>query len=49
MASGTFCRGPFAYLHWRLAVHPFGGESHTPMDPWAGRLTLRVLVDRTSV
>lgn len=49
VAAGAFLRGPFAYLNRRPTINPTGGESQTPVDPSAGRLTLRVLVDSTSV
>ncbi|MDQ0144621.1 MULTISPECIES: glycoside hydrolase family 32 protein [Pseudarthrobacter] len=49
VAAGAFLRGPFAYVNRRPTINPTGGESQTPIDPSAGRLTLRLLVDRTSV
>ncbi|MBX7548066.1 GH32 C-terminal domain-containing protein [Streptomyces sp. NPDC004232] len=45
--------GDFAFLNRRGAVNPDTSgkwqESHTPFDPSAGMVTLRILVDRTSV
>jgi levanbiose-producing levanase len=49
VAAGAFLRGPFVYLNRRPTINPTGGESQTPIDPATGRLTLRLLVDRTSV
>ncbi|MEV4989856.1 glycoside hydrolase family 32 protein [Pseudarthrobacter sp. LMD1-1-1.1] len=49
VAAGAFLRGPFVYVNRRPTINPTGGESQTPIDPSAGRLTLRILVDRTSV
>lgn len=49
VAAGAYLRGPFAYVNRRPTVNPTAGESQTPVDPAAGRLTLRILVDRTSV
>ncbi|MFT4229911.1 MAG: glycoside hydrolase family 32 protein [Microbacterium sp.] len=52
--GGPSDRGPSAgrphvYVdRWRTA-NPAGGRSQTPLDPAAGRLALRLLVDRTSV
>ena len=49
VAAGAFLRGPFAYLNRRPTINPTGGETQTPIDPAAGRLTIRILVDLTSV
>ena len=49
VAAGAFLRGPFVYVNRRATINPTGGESRTPIDSSAGRLALRVLVDRTSV
>ncbi|MGN8553198.1 UNVERIFIED_CONTAM: glycoside hydrolase family 32 protein [Microbacterium sp. SLM126] len=49
VAAGAFLRGPFVYVNRRPTINPTGGESQTPIDPSAGRLVIRVLVDRTSV
>lgn len=49
VAAGLFMRGPFAYVNRRPTINPTGGESQTPIDPSVGTLTLRILVDRTSV
>jgi levanbiose-producing levanase len=42
-------RGPFTYVNRRPTINPTGGESQTPIDPSTGRLSVRILVDRTSV
>nr|WP_231745390.1 glycoside hydrolase family 32 protein [Arthrobacter sp. EpRS71] len=49
VAAGAFLRGPFTYVNRRPTINPTGGETQTPVDPSTGRLTLRILVDRTSV
>jgi levanbiose-producing levanase len=49
VAAGVFLPGPFAYLNRRPTINPTGGETQTPIDPSAGRLTIRILVDLTSV
>jgi levanbiose-producing levanase len=49
VAAGAFIPGPFAYVNRRPTINPTGGETQTPIDPSAGRLSLRILVDRTSV
>lgn len=49
VAAGAFLRGPFAYLNRRPTINPTGGETQTPIDPSAGRLTIRILVDSTGV
>ena len=49
VAAGVFLRGPFAYLNRRPTINPTGGETQTPIDPSAGRLTIRILVDLSSV
>lgn len=49
VAVGAYLDGPFVYVNRRPTVNPTGGESQTPIDPSAGRLMFRVLVDRTSV
>lgn len=49
MAAGAFLPGPFTYVNRRPTINPTAGETQTPMDPSAGRLTIRILVDRTSV
>ncbi|WP_243842034.1 glycoside hydrolase family 32 protein [Microbacterium hydrocarbonoxydans] len=49
VAAGAYLRGPFAYVNRRPTINPTGGESQTPVDPAAGRLKVRLLVDRTSV
>ncbi|MGW9588562.1 glycoside hydrolase family 32 protein [Microbacterium sp. NPDC055455] len=49
VAVGAFLNGPFAYVNRRPTINPTGGESQTPIDPSTGRLTVRILVDRTSV
>lgn len=49
VATGAFLAGGFAYLNRRPTINPTGGETQTPIDPSAGRLSLRILVDRTSV
>lgn len=49
VAVGAYLRGPFAYVNRRPTINPTGGESQTPVDPGAGRLRMRLLVDRTSV
>ncbi|WP_404430859.1 glycoside hydrolase family 32 protein [Microbacterium lacus] len=49
VAVGAFLRGPFVYVNRRPTINPTGGESQTPIDPSSGRLTVRILVDRTSV
>jgi levanbiose-producing levanase len=49
VAAGAFLRGPFTYVNRRPTINPTGGESQTPIDPSTGRLSVRILVDRTSV
>jgi levanbiose-producing levanase len=49
VAVGAFLNGPYAYVNRRPTVNPTGGESQTPIDSTAGRLAVRVLVDRSSV
>ncbi|MBO3662817.1 glycoside hydrolase family 32 protein [Microbacterium stercoris] len=49
VAAGLFLGGPFTYVNRRPTINPMGGESQTPVDPSAGRLAIRILVDRTSV
>ncbi|MEU4197106.1 glycoside hydrolase family 32 protein [Kribbella sp. NPDC026611] len=49
VAVGAFLNGPYAYVNRRPTVNPTGGESQTAIDRSAGKLTLRVLVDRSSV
>ena len=49
VAVGAYLRGPFVYVNRRPTINPTGGESQTPIDPSTGRLTIRILVDRTSV
>ena len=49
VAAGAYLRGPFVYVNRRPTINPTGGESQTPVDPSAGRLKIRLLVDRTSV
>ncbi len=49
VAAGAFLPGPFTYVNRRPTVNPTAGETQTPMDPSAGRLTIRILVDRTSL
>jgi levanbiose-producing levanase len=49
VAAGAFLRGPFAYVNRRPTINPTGGETQTPVEPAAGRLSIRILVDRTSV
>ena len=49
VAAGAFLRGPFVYVNRRPTINPTGGESQTPIDPSTGRLSIRILVDRTSV
>lgn len=49
VAVGAFLDGPFAYVNRRPTWSPQGGETQTPIDPGAGRLRMRVLVDRSSV
>lgn len=49
VAAGVYLPGPFAYLNRRPTINPTGGETQTPVDPGTGRLTVRILVDRTSV
>lgn len=49
VAAGAFLRGPFTYVNRRPTINPTAGETQTPVDPTTGRLTLRILVDRTSV
>ncbi|WP_285726913.1 glycoside hydrolase family 32 protein [Psychromicrobium xiongbiense] len=46
---GAFLRGPYCYVNRRGTVNPTGGESQTPFNPSTGKLTVRILVDRTSV
>lgn len=48
MAAGAFLQGPFAYLNRRPTINPTGRETQTPIDPSAGRLAIRILVDLTS-
>jgi levanbiose-producing levanase len=49
VAVGAYLRGPFVYVNRRPTINPTGGESQTAVDPTAGRLKIRILVDRTSV
>jgi levanbiose-producing levanase len=49
VAAGAYLRGPFTYVNRRPTINPTGGESQTPIDPSTGRLSVRILVDRTSV
>ncbi|MDN3483448.1 glycoside hydrolase family 32 protein [Arthrobacter sp. APC 3897] len=49
VAAGVLLHGSFAYLNRNSTINPSGGESQTPIDPSTGRLSLRILVDRTSV
>ena len=50
VAAGAYLRGPFAYVNRRPTINPTGGEVADPgRPPSAGRLTIRILVDRTSV
>lgn len=49
VAAGVFLGGPFTYVNRRPTINPTAGETQTPVDPATGRLTLRILVDRTSV
>lgn len=49
VAVGAYLGGPFAYVNRRPTFNPSGDETQTPIDPAAGRLRLRILVDRSSV
>jgi levanbiose-producing levanase len=49
VAAGAFLDGAFAFVNRRPTFSPAGGESQTPVDPAAGRLPVRVLVDHASV
>ncbi len=49
VAAGAFLDGGFAFVNRRPTFSPAGGESQTPVDPAAGRLAVRVLVDHASV
>lgn len=49
VAVGMFLPGRFAYVNRRPTINPTGGETQTPFDPSTGHVSLRVLVDRTSV
>lgn len=49
VAAGVFLPGPFSYVNRRPTINPSGGESQARFDPSTGAVTLRVLVDRTSV
>lgn len=49
VAAGVHLDGGYAYVNRRPKVNPTGGESQTPFDRNAGRVTVRLLVDRTSV
>jgi levanbiose-producing levanase len=49
VAAGLSLEGAFSYVNRRPTINPTGGESRTPVDVSSGRLSLRILVDRTSV
>ena len=49
VAAGAYLRGPFTYVNRGPTINPTAGETQTAVDPSAGRLALRILVDRTSV
>lgn len=49
VAAGLFFDGPFTYVNRRPTVNPTGGESQAALRIPDGRLTFRLLVDRTSV
>ena len=50
MAVGAYLDGGYAFVNRHPTFNPgVGGESKTPVDPDAGRLRVRLLVDHTSV
>jgi levanbiose-producing levanase len=49
VAAGLNLSGPHAYLDRTLTVNPTRGCTQAPLDPSAGRVEIRLLVDRTSV
>lgn len=49
VAAGAVIDKGFVYVNRRPTINPTGGETQTPVDVSAGRLRLRILVDRTSV
>ena len=49
VAAGLNLSGPHAYLDRTLTVNPTRGRTQAPLDPSAGRVGIRLLVDRTSV
>ena len=49
VAAGLKLSGPHAYLDRTLTVNPTRGCTQAPLDPSAGRVEIRLLVDRTSV
>ncbi|WP_229383475.1 glycoside hydrolase family 32 protein [Microbacterium allomyrinae] len=49
VAAGLDMSGPCAYLDRTLTVNPTRGRTQAPLDTSAGRVAIRLLVDRTSV
>jgi levanbiose-producing levanase len=50
VAVGAYLDGGYAFVNRHPTFNPgVGGESKTPVDPDAGRLRVRLLVDHTSV
>ncbi|WP_426326007.1 glycoside hydrolase family 32 protein [Microbacterium sp. E-13] len=49
VAAGLDLSGPCAYLDRTRTFNPTRGRTHAPFDPSTGRVTIRLLVDRTSV
>ncbi|MDO5670124.1 MAG: glycoside hydrolase family 32 protein [Corynebacterium sp.] len=49
VAAGIYMPGPFTYVNRRPTINPTAGESQMKFDPSVGSVSLRILVDRTSV